>query len=173
MVKNRSKRKRNFTIYHLYLVKSKPHERIDLLITTGVNIYQTKKSNGNENWWSNLETPFCLRGPPVSTNTPISSEQIFMTTLFVKFKKTTNPPPPPPPNFRGEETMRTPPNCTILDNWLFENSALDDTLFGKAFRIFETCVSVNNNFCEKLVSSLEFPVKFDGRLKVTSVHFLF
>ena len=29
--------------------KRKPHERIDLLITTSVNIYQTKKSNSNEN----------------------------------------------------------------------------------------------------------------------------
>ena len=37
-----SKRKINFTIYH-FLVKSKPHERIDLLITASVNIYQTKK----------------------------------------------------------------------------------------------------------------------------------
>ena len=29
-------------MYH-FLVKSKPHERIDLLITTSVNIYETKK----------------------------------------------------------------------------------------------------------------------------------
>ena len=29
--------------YH-FLVKSKPHERINLLITASVNIYQTKKS---------------------------------------------------------------------------------------------------------------------------------
>ena len=36
-------RKRNFIIYH-FLVKSKLHERIDLLITASVNIYQTKKS---------------------------------------------------------------------------------------------------------------------------------
>ena len=41
--KNKSKRKRNFIIYH-FLVESKPHERIDLLITASVNIYQTKKS---------------------------------------------------------------------------------------------------------------------------------
>ena len=40
--KNKSKRKRNFVIYH-FLVKSKPHERIDLLITASVNIYRTKK----------------------------------------------------------------------------------------------------------------------------------
>ena len=38
-----SERKRNFII-HNFLVKSKPHERIDLLITASVNIYQTKKS---------------------------------------------------------------------------------------------------------------------------------
>ena len=40
--KNKSKRKRNFIIYH-FLVESKPHKRIDLLITASVNIYQTKK----------------------------------------------------------------------------------------------------------------------------------
>ena len=42
IVKNKNKRKRNFIIYH-FLVKKKSHERIDLLITTSVNIYQTKK----------------------------------------------------------------------------------------------------------------------------------
>ena len=41
-----SKRKRNFIIYH-FLVESKPHERIDLLITASVNIYQTKKKYSN------------------------------------------------------------------------------------------------------------------------------
>ena len=40
--KNKSKRKINFIIYH-FLVESKPHERIDILITANVNIYQTKK----------------------------------------------------------------------------------------------------------------------------------
>ena len=44
-----------YQIYH-FLVESKPHERIDLLITASVDIYQTKKvkkskkhSNKNEN----------------------------------------------------------------------------------------------------------------------------
>ena len=46
--RNKSKRKRNFIIYH-FLVKTKPHERLDLLIITSVNIYQTKKSNSREN----------------------------------------------------------------------------------------------------------------------------
>ena len=40
--KNKSKRKRNFIIYH-FLVESKAHERIDLWITARLNIYQTKK----------------------------------------------------------------------------------------------------------------------------------
>ena len=43
MFKNKSKRKRNFIIYHL-LVEIKPHKRTDLLITASVNIYQTKTS---------------------------------------------------------------------------------------------------------------------------------
>ena len=41
MFKNKSKRKRNFIIRY-FLIKSKPHERIALLITASVNIYQTK-----------------------------------------------------------------------------------------------------------------------------------
>ena len=44
---NKSKRKRNFIIYNF--IKKTPHERIDLLITPSVNIYQTKKFNSNEN----------------------------------------------------------------------------------------------------------------------------
>ena len=45
-------RGKKFIIYH-FLVESKPHERIDLLITASMNIYQTKKekkySSSNEN----------------------------------------------------------------------------------------------------------------------------
>ena len=48
---------------------------------------------------------------------------------------------------------------------------LADEPFVKALQIFETCVSVNNNLFEKLVSSLEHPLKFDERRKVTSVPF--
>ena len=36
--KNKNKRERNFIIYH-FLVESKPHQRIDLLITASVNIF--------------------------------------------------------------------------------------------------------------------------------------
>ena len=40
--KKKSERRRSFIIYH-FLVESRPHERIDLLITASMNIYQTKK----------------------------------------------------------------------------------------------------------------------------------
>ena len=46
-----------------------------------------------------------------------------------------------------------------------------DEPFSKALQVFETCVSVNNILCGKLVSSLEFPIKFHERFKVTSVPF--
>ena len=36
---------------------------------------------------------------------------------------------------------------------------------------FATCLLVNNNLCEKLVSSLELPIIFDDNLKTTSVSF--
>ena len=39
------------------------------------------------------------------------------------------------------------PDCTILENWVFENFILADKPFAKALRIFEACVSVNNNLC--------------------------
>ena len=50
---------------------------------------------------------------------------------------------------------------------------LADKPFSKALRIFEICVSVNNNLCGKIVSSLEYLIKFDERFKITSVPFLF
>ena len=53
----------------------------------------------------------------------------------------------------------------------FENFILADEPFGKALRMFETCVSVNNDLCGKLISSFEFPIKFDKRCKITSVPF--
>ena len=54
-----------------------------------------------------------------------------------------------------------PPGCMILSNWAFENFMLADEPFAKALRIFETCVSVNDNLCGKSVSSLEFLIEFD------------
>ena len=44
--------------------KSKPHERIDLLITTGENIYQIKKSNSDDNMLFLRKTDETIWKPP-------------------------------------------------------------------------------------------------------------
>ena len=49
----------------------------------------------------------------------------------------------------------------IFDNWVFEKGLQD----------LETCVLVKYNLCGKLVSSLEVPITFDERFKVTLVPF--
>ena len=48
---------------------------------------------------------------------------------------------------------------------------LADELFAKALGSLATYVLVNNKLCGKLVSSLESPIAFDERFKVTSVPF--
>ena len=48
---------------------------------------------------------------------------------------------------------------------------LADEPFAKALRIFETFVSANNSLYRELVSSIEFPIKFDEKLRVASVLF--
>ena len=40
----------------------------------------------------------------------------------------------------------------MLENCFFENFILADEPFAEALRIFETCVLVNNDLCQKLVS---------------------
>ena len=51
----------------------------------------------------------------------------------------------------------------------FYNFILADDLFATALRRFETCVLVNNNSSGELVSSLESPIIFDERFKLTWV----
>ena len=41
-----------------------------------------------------------------------------------------------------------------------------DELLAKALQIIATCISVSNNLCGKLVSSLELPIRFDINLKI-------
>ena len=65
----------------------------------------------------------------------------------------------------------TPPDCITLDKLVFENVILTDEPFAKVLRSLETFVSVNNSLCGKLVSSLEFRIKFDERFKFSSVPF--
>ena len=60
-------------------------------------------------------------------------------------------------------SSRIPPDCIILVDWVFEDFILADEPFVKVLKLFETCVLVNNNLCGKLVFSLDFPIKFDGR----------
>ena len=43
----------------------------------------------------------------------------------------------------------------------------------KLYEILETSISVNDNLCGKLFSSLESPITFDEIFKVTSVLFFF
>ena len=76
-----------------FLVKSKPHERIDLLITTSVNIYQTKKypiviKTGEAIW----KPPLSKRNPPFQL-TPLFQTNFFMTPLFIQISKTRTHPP--------------------------------------------------------------------------------
>ena len=64
-----------------------------------------------------------------------------------------------------------PPNCIILDSRLFDNFVL--TGEHEPLQGLETCASNNNNFCGKLVwSSLELPITYDERFKVTSAPFV-
>ena len=44
---------------------------------------------------------------------------------------------------------RNPPDCTILDNLVFDNFTLADEIFGKPLQSFETFISVSNNLSEK------------------------
>ena len=45
---------------------------------------------------------------------------------------------------------RNPPDCTILDRYIFDNFILVDELFAKTLRSFETCLSVSSDLCGKL-----------------------
>ena len=69
-----------------------------------------------------------------------------------------------------DEENRNRHNLEILNNSVFEHFTLVDELFAKASQNCETCVSVKNSLCGKLVSSFNFP-KVDERFRVTSVPF--
>ena len=53
---------------------------------------------------------------------------------------------------RSKKLLSNLPDGTILENCFFENFILADEPFAEALRIFETCVLVNNDLCQKLVS---------------------
>ena len=62
---------------------------------------------------------------------------------------------------------RNPTNCTIFDNWVFENLISTDELLANALRIFKTCLLVNNNLCGKLDSSLDWPIILGDNLNTS------
>ena len=68
-------------------------------------------------------------------------------------------------------SRRPPPDCTILDNYVFENFILADEPFAKALRIFETCVLVNNTLSRNLVASLNLQSNLKKDLKLLPFHF--
>ena len=71
----------------------------------------------------------------------------------------------------GPKSLPKTPDCPILCNWVFDNFILVDETFEKALRSLETYVLVNNNLRGKQFSSLESPIIFDERFKLTSVPF--
>ena len=59
-------------------------------------------------------------------------------------------------------------DCPIINNWAFD-VILAEQLFPKSLRSLKICLLVNNDLLEKLILSLELPITFDERFKVTSV----
>ena len=50
---------------------------------------------------------------------------------------------------------------------------LVDEPFAKALQFFKTCMSVNDNLSEKLISPLNSPTTFDERFRIGSVTFFY
>ena len=65
-------------------------------------------------------------------------------------------------------STRIPPDCIILERWVFENVIVAAKPFVKALQIFGTCVLVNN-LCGESAESLELPTIFDEKFKVSRV----
>ena len=49
----------------------------------------------------------------------------------------------------SSQANRNYSNCTIWENWYFENFILADEPFAKALHMFQSFVSVNNSLCGK------------------------
>ena len=66
--------------------------------------------------------------------------------------------------------LKNPPFCILVD-CAFDNLISVDVWLAKTLRRFATCLLVNNNLCEKFVSSSELLIIFDDNLKATLVPF--
>ena len=64
---------------------------------------------------------------------------------------------------------KNPPGCTILDSSVFEKFVLSDELFRKGLQSVETCLSIANTLCGKLVLSLVSSITDDESFKLTLV----
>ena len=86
-----------------------------------------------------------------------------LSTFFIKGK---------PVFSNGRRSLpKSPPDCLILCNWVFDDFTSAEEPFETALRSFETCLLVNNNLCGKLFPSLEQPTTFNKNFKVTSTAF--
>ena len=75
-----------------------------------------------------------------------------------------------PNSFNGPRSL--PKNfrdCAFSNSRFFNYFILAGELFAKALWSFETFLSVSNNLCGKLISSLESLIIFDESFRVTSV----
>ena len=62
------------------------------------------------------------------------------------------------------------PDCTLSDSWVFD-VIIADELFAKVLRSFESCLSLCDNLCLKLVASVESPSVFYESVGITLVAF--
>ena len=70
-----------------------------------------------------------------------------LSTFFIKGNPSFN---------NGSKCLpKSPPDCHVLCNLVFDKFRLADEPFGKVLESPETCALVNNNLCQKLFSSLE------------------
>ena len=59
---------------------------------------------------------------------------------------------------------KSPPDCFVWLNWVFDISILPGELFAKSLQSLKTCVWVNDHWSRKLYSSLKLPITSDGKV---------
>ena len=87
-----------------------------------------------------------------------------LSTIFIKGKRGFINDPP-------KILSRNPPDCPILNSWVFDNFILTDELSAEVLQKLKSCVLVNYDLCRKLASSPDSPITFDKRFKLISVPF--
>ena len=117
------------------------------------SLFETTSVNPNPNIF------FWIAAPPVDTTVNPNDIKMLLANGFSTFLSKDKP-----VLNNGPETLpRNSPNYIIIDSWVFKNFTLFDEALPNPFQILQTCVSVNNNLCRKLVSSMKLPIIFDKR----------